>query len=403
MSYYTLPKKMIELKFEVIVTSNDKILPFISHSLYKYLNDVMEEAKNMKINNFFLKNENLTNENLIEYLKKIINPYEYIFTNVHNSNFSVSKIAPFSNLFYVLIEIVNIFNLFDTFTDKNINTMSYGNNSTSVIECIDLLREDHNDKNIKSIIDIKQFTKDDFKIYEKYRSFTYDFLYYELNDDDYKGDKYIISMIYIICNIFYYQNSQGVSIIKIDNIYYKPLVDILYLLSSIYDKVYIIKPNASNVMTNEKYIVCKNFIYNPQKIKLYYMYFHNLNLLIKTTSNKKIFSILKEDIPYYFVNKIEEINIILGHQQLEYMEQLINLFKNKNIEEKIEILKKNNIQKCIQWCEKYKIPYNKFTEKVNIFLNGEKNNEENNNIFLSTKLIEEFEHVLVTNNDFNKI
>jgi hypothetical protein len=27
-----------------------------------------------------------------------------------------------------------------------------------------------------------------------------------------------------------------------------------------------------------------------------------------------------------------------------------------------------NIQKCIHWCEKYNIPYNKFIEKSNIFL-----------------------------------
>ena len=49
---------------------------------------------------------------------------------------------------------------------------------------------------------------------------------------------------------------------------------------------------------------------------------------------------------------------------------MINLIKNKNREEKLESLKKNNIQKCIQWCEKYKIPYNKFSDKVNIFLNS---------------------------------
>ena len=41
---------------------------------------------------------------------------------------------------------------------------------------------------------------------------------------------------------------------------------------------------------------------------------------------------------------------------------------SKNKEDKLETLKKNNIQKCVQWCEKYKIPCNKFSEKINIFL-----------------------------------
>ena len=30
--------------------------------------------------------------------------------------------------------------------------------------------------------------------------------------------------------------------------------------------------------------------------------------------------------------------------------------------------RKNNIQKSVNWCEKFKIPCNKFSEKINIFL-----------------------------------
>jgi hypothetical protein len=70
----------------------------------------------------------------------------------------------------------------------------------------------------------------------------------------------------------------------------------------------------------------------------------------------------------YFLNKIEEANTIIGYQKLEVIDQMIHLLKNKNRDDKIESLKKANIQKCIQWCEKYSIPYNKFVDKVNIFL-----------------------------------
>ena len=47
---------------------------------------------------------------------------------------------------------------------------------------------------------------------------------------------------------------------------------------------------------------------------------------------------------------------------------MINLVKNKNKLEKIETTRKHNIQKCINWCDKYKLPYNKFADKINIFL-----------------------------------
>ena len=60
--------------------------------------------------------------------------------------------------------------------------------------------------------------------------------------------------------------------------------------------------------------------------------------------------------PCYFLNKIDDINIIIGQQQLEAINQIINIFKNKNKEDKIEIIKKTNIQKSVIWCEKFKIP-----------------------------------------------
>ena len=62
------------------------------------------------------------------------------------------------------------------------------------------------------------------------------------------------------------------------------------------------------------------------------------------------------------------MNIIIGQQQLEALNQVISIVKTKNKDEKIEILKKTNIQKSVNWCEKFKIPYNKFSDKINIFL-----------------------------------
>ena len=55
--------------------------------------------------------------------------------------------------------------------------------------------------------------------------------------------------------------------------------------------------------------------------------------LINSTSfsNQNIHSILTNDIPYYFLNKIEESNAVIGQQQLESYDQIINIFKNKNI------------------------------------------------------------------------
>jgi hypothetical protein len=74
------------------------------------------------------------------------------------------------------------------------------------------------------------------------------------------------------------------------------------------------------------------------------------------------------DISYYFLKTLTDINITIGEQQIESLNFVLNLLKNKNRDEKIESLKKINIQKSVAWCEKYKIPCNKFSERTNIFL-----------------------------------
>ena len=73
--------------------------------------------------------------------------------------------------------------------------------------------------------------------------------------------------------------------------------------------------------------------------------------------------------------KLDDINIIFGQQQLESLDLVINILKNKNKDDKIESIKKNNIQKSVAWCEKYKIPCNKFSDKINIFLPSMENDE----------------------------
>ena len=94
----------------------------------------------------------------------------------------------------------------------------------------------------------------------------------------------------------------------------------------------------------------------------------SLKKLLKGPSNHYIKHILNFNIPYYFKLKINDLNIIIGQQQLESLDQIIGIYKNKNKDEKLELIKKLNIQRSVAWCEKYKIPCNKFTEKINIFL-----------------------------------
>jgi hypothetical protein len=202
---------------------------------------------------------------------------------------------------------------------------------------------------------------------------SYNFLFYELDNSMYEDlHSYITGFIFILCNILQYQDKEGVSIIKITDLYYKPLLDFVFLLTRIYDKVYIIKPITANVFSNERFIVCKQYIYNDSRVYEYNKYIEDLTLLMNiyryADKSENIYhSLINSELPYNFISKIEDSNMFVGHQQIEYIDQAISMYKNKSKEDKIENIKKSNLQKCIHWCEKHKILYNKQFDKQNMF------------------------------------
>jgi hypothetical protein len=249
-----------------------------------------------------------------------------------------------------------------------------GENYQDIVECLNLLRENKEDiffdyyKEKKQLLSIEK----------------YDFLFCEMmiilknktnifcfKENDFLKE-YIFYLIKNILKILKYQSSNGICIIQINHISHKPIIELIYLITSLFEKTYIIKPNSSNITSFDKYLVCKTFIFTEERKELYKKYYKILKEII-VNYEKNIISILndeKEDLnlPYYFMNKIDDINIIIGQQQLECMDQIIHMFKNNNQKERMELIRKINIQKSVHWCEKFKIPCNKFVEKTNIFL-----------------------------------
>ena len=147
------------------------------------------------------------------------------------------------------------------------------------------------------------------------------------------------------------------------------MVDMLFIFSCVYEKVFIIKPSMSKITKGERYIVCKNR--NEKMVSMNSLVSQFQEKIEKCLNEElNVHSLISNQIPYHFMNKIEESNAVIGQQQLESYDLIINIFKNKNKDDKIEALKRNHIQKCIQWCERNQLPHNKFTDKINIFLNS---------------------------------
>jgi 23S rRNA U2552 (ribose-2'-O)-methylase RlmE/FtsJ len=185
---------------------------------------------------------------------------------------------------------------------------------------------------------------------------------------DFNKQEQLVSKL-LISEIIYgitMQKKGGNFILKIFDIFSKLTVDILYLLSCIYSEVYVTKPYTSRLANSEKYIVCKNFLLKDS-IKISEVF---LNEFYKLNSNNNIISIINIQHDYYFLNKIEEINVVLGQRQLENIITTLNMTTNKNNYDKIDTMKKSNIQKSISWCEKHDIPCIKLYCANNIFLSN---------------------------------
>jgi hypothetical protein len=94
--------------------------------------------------------------------------------------------------------------------------------------------------------------------------------------------------------------------------------------------------------------------------------------IVTSQSENNIDNLFNFELPYYFINKVEEYNAIFGQQQVENISTTLNLIVN-NKPDKLELLKKYNIQKCINWCQEYKLEYNSLVQSNNIFLSGKRN------------------------------
>jgi hypothetical protein len=378
MNFYILPKNNNIFKI-IPILKIDKIETYTTHSLLIFYKDILEQIEKIK------KNDKDYPSEIVDNLFKTISPYEYIFSIIPGTQITISKLKVSSNTFYDFYEIANTINFIDTFS-KNINALYISENCNDLVYCHELLRKNENDFTIscENIDNVKDINVDLFNI-----------IFYEIKNEDFNNiNNYVIQLLKILNIILSKQINNGNCIIKISNIFYKPIIDILYIFSSMYDKVYIIKPNTSNVNSFDKYIVCNNFILNDNTKNTYQYYYSQIELFLSSYVNNvnvnNIFSILSIEIPAYFLNKIDDINIIFGQQQLETIDQIINILKNKNREEKIDFYKKTNIQKSISWCEKYKIPHNKLSDKPNIFLPLRQYNEVYNDDESAVNLEEEF-------------
>jgi len=132
-----------------------------------------------------------------------------------------------------------------------------------------------------------------------------------------------------VCYALCLQKQGGHFVLKIFDCFMDHTVDILYILSSFYEKVYITKPQTSRYANSEKYVVCKNFLVaNDAAVFPFLRDAFQKMLISQTTDSSYICRFLRTPVSIYYVYRLEEYNAIFGQQQIENIYQTMILIEN---------------------------------------------------------------------------
>ena len=398
MIYFLLPHNYCNLYeyLEYITENNNKTkTPSISPSLFNYLFEIKE-----KINHY---------QYDWNIYKKYTNPCEYVHTVCPVKKKSISLHKPLSRSYFKLIEIYSSFHL--NFGNAPIRTFHLAEGPGGFIEAIIHLRKCPQDIHYGMTLQDEQQTDMNIPGWKKTQHFlqtnpnviiengitgTGDIL--SLYNFVYCSEKYKSSMEFITgdggfdfsenfneqennigCLLFAQiafalamQKRGGVFVLKIFDFFMSHTIDLLYLLSSFYEKVYIVKPDTSRHANSEKYLVCIGFLHStsllfyPFLLSTFKQMYNKNNGQVNnaqvnnTNFDSSVIHFIKKPISYYFTIKLEEYNSTFGQQQIENIYSTLSLIESTDIKNKnarMNELNKMNIQKCIHWCLKYNVPY----------------------------------------------
>jgi len=275
-------------------------------------------------------------------LLKNIHPLEFLYSPFQcgNTFLPISKIKHQTPIFYDLIEILSELSVF---TDEPWVCGHEGKHQTESMNALRFLRGKNSKENAKDF---------HFSLEKKEPSVSLSsshFLYFSES----------VPIHSVLLSLLQFQKVGGMMIFSTSQkLVSHSMSQLVYFLSNLYQKTFVVKPTCSNSAYSTKYIVCHSFSSCPavKKDWLLQLFLYGENCKLDNT------------LPYFFFNKLEEIHVILGLQQLNALDEALLVWKSKNREDKFELMKKLYIQKCIYWCEKYTIPYNDPFYKMNYFL-----------------------------------
>jgi 23S rRNA U2552 (ribose-2'-O)-methylase RlmE/FtsJ len=139
-------------------------------------------------------------------------------------------------------------------------------------------------------------------------------------------------------------------------------VCIIYMMTQIFEEVYLSKPITSRPQNSEVYLIGKKFLGIDKTL---------LDQL-KQLLNKKVNPIFNphlcwiENIPQSFINQLEDYIIDITRQQISYLLNIFYFVDNSQLIDQITLLSKGQLKEKTNeyWCKKFKFEVNKFNKLI---------------------------------------
>ena len=328
--------------------------------------------------------------------KEFTNPFEYIHTNIPSMKQSISLYKPLSRSYFKMVEIIVQFEFMKMYpAEFPIHTFHLAEGPGGFIEAFVNQRQNTNDKYVgmtlinesdKTIPSWKKsalFLSNHANVNIEYGQdgtgnllSLHNFIHvvqnygskmhfvtadggFDFSEDYNRQEIKILNLLYAqIAYALCLQCKGGTFVLKMFDCFMDASIDLLYLLASFYEKVYVTKPQTSRYANSERYIVCINFHFDNYMLFYPYLLTTFTKMLCSIEANTTVKRFFSFPIPMYFMNRLDESNIVIGMNQIENIYTTLTLIENRIARKsKIDILIKMNITKCMYWCMQHKIPF----------------------------------------------
>ena len=291
----------------------------------------------------------------------------------------LTKFGAIHKSFYVMWELNNIFKFMDTYkTVRRIDTFHFSKCQPGIIQFMNTRRPDSADEHVGIYGDEWRKNTDYLRKHDNI-VFNENISYNIVNQDtlNYFCGKYIqrFDMITFLSNdeardpnptipnltdkdiitiktiySLLMQKKGGTLIFSIPEIFDDAYYEILYLVSSCYNKVIVTKPVLIENTNNRKVVICSEYADNYDPYTLINLASNVINKVRERQTTDVRVKIVDCQIPSFFLNKLYEINVIMFQQMIDATMSVINLKGAVNIGEQLEKLNKRTTQKSMFWC-----------------------------------------------------